>query len=387
MNILDYLATEFASFDEKPFNPVDSVILSQFCMVRMELIAPWDRTGNGPPFRASAQKPLGARAPRAVRRRAARRALFHPVLRLRSRPHQRNPGGACGQPTLPGSEHRALRKHVRRRRARPVRRHDVLPQKGVRLRGVPRHRPVVHRLAGRLRHGVPNARAGSGAGRPLPGSRRTPPAETPHGGRALQRRQPGAVRGTARQARRAGAHRARVRSRRTGIWRRRRQRQRIRHHRPARPQNRAAGISRGHAPGNPCRLHAARRAQHRSRHAAAQPVQLGGRRKRLRVRRPALGGRVVRPCRVVAVARRPRPQPDYTYIYCRLRSHPRIERPGRLRPDQRRASHHFAARGSRQEHRSRKPRCIAARPAPLANLMAQDTARSVASRFSPKPKA
>ncbi|WP_449316869.1 Mbeg1-like protein [Rubneribacter sp.] len=47
MNILDYLATEFASFDEKPFNPVDSVILSQFCMVRMELIAPmgsnWQR--------------------------------------------------------------------------------------------------------------------------------------------------------------------------------------------------------------------------------------------------------------------------------------------------------------------------------------------------------
>ena len=40
MNILDYLATEFASFEEKPFNPVDSVVLSQFCMVRAEGIVP-----------------------------------------------------------------------------------------------------------------------------------------------------------------------------------------------------------------------------------------------------------------------------------------------------------------------------------------------------------
>ncbi|WP_080800397.1 Mbeg1-like protein [Arabiibacter massiliensis] len=40
MNLLDYLATEFATFDEKPFNPVDSAILSQFCMVRAEGIVP-----------------------------------------------------------------------------------------------------------------------------------------------------------------------------------------------------------------------------------------------------------------------------------------------------------------------------------------------------------
>lgn len=41
MNILDYLATEFASFDEKPFNPVDSAVLSQFCMVRVDdFVAP-----------------------------------------------------------------------------------------------------------------------------------------------------------------------------------------------------------------------------------------------------------------------------------------------------------------------------------------------------------
>lgn len=40
MNILDYLATEFAPFEEKPFNPVDSAVLSQFCMVRAEGIVP-----------------------------------------------------------------------------------------------------------------------------------------------------------------------------------------------------------------------------------------------------------------------------------------------------------------------------------------------------------
>ena len=43
MNILDYLGTEFASFEEKPFNPVDSAALSQFCMVRAEGIVPQAR--------------------------------------------------------------------------------------------------------------------------------------------------------------------------------------------------------------------------------------------------------------------------------------------------------------------------------------------------------
>lgn len=46
MNILDYLATEFATFDEKPFNPVDSAALSQFCMVRAEGIVPALRERN-----------------------------------------------------------------------------------------------------------------------------------------------------------------------------------------------------------------------------------------------------------------------------------------------------------------------------------------------------
>ena len=52
--IMDYLATEFATFDEKPFSPVDSLVLSEFCMIRMEGIAPvaagWD-DGDGPAVR------------------------------------------------------------------------------------------------------------------------------------------------------------------------------------------------------------------------------------------------------------------------------------------------------------------------------------------------
>lgn len=40
MNILDYLEKEFSSFERKPFNVVDSAILSQFCMVRCEGLVP-----------------------------------------------------------------------------------------------------------------------------------------------------------------------------------------------------------------------------------------------------------------------------------------------------------------------------------------------------------
>lgn len=40
MNILDYLATEFATFEEKPFNEVDALVFSEICMVRFDDIAP-----------------------------------------------------------------------------------------------------------------------------------------------------------------------------------------------------------------------------------------------------------------------------------------------------------------------------------------------------------
>lgn len=40
MNILDYLATEFATFEEKPFNDVDALVLSEICMVRFDDIVP-----------------------------------------------------------------------------------------------------------------------------------------------------------------------------------------------------------------------------------------------------------------------------------------------------------------------------------------------------------
>lgn len=38
--IMDYLATEFATFDEVPFCAVDALVLSEFCMVRMECVLP-----------------------------------------------------------------------------------------------------------------------------------------------------------------------------------------------------------------------------------------------------------------------------------------------------------------------------------------------------------
>lgn len=38
--IMDYLAEEFATFDEVPFCAVDALVLSEFCMVRMERVLP-----------------------------------------------------------------------------------------------------------------------------------------------------------------------------------------------------------------------------------------------------------------------------------------------------------------------------------------------------------
>lgn len=38
--IMDYLATEFATFEEVPFCAVDALVLSEFCMVRMEKVLP-----------------------------------------------------------------------------------------------------------------------------------------------------------------------------------------------------------------------------------------------------------------------------------------------------------------------------------------------------------
>ena len=38
--IMDYLATEFATFEEVPFCAVDALVLSEFCMMRMEKILP-----------------------------------------------------------------------------------------------------------------------------------------------------------------------------------------------------------------------------------------------------------------------------------------------------------------------------------------------------------
>lgn len=41
MNILDYAEHEFHSFEDKPFNPLDSALLSQFCMIRCGGMVPF----------------------------------------------------------------------------------------------------------------------------------------------------------------------------------------------------------------------------------------------------------------------------------------------------------------------------------------------------------
>lgn len=40
MNILDYLDTELSTFEEKPFSPIDSLVLTQLCMTRVDDRAP-----------------------------------------------------------------------------------------------------------------------------------------------------------------------------------------------------------------------------------------------------------------------------------------------------------------------------------------------------------
>lgn len=50
-NIIEYLNTEFATFEEVPFGPVDSLILSEFCMVRLDGVLPaYDSATKGAPF-------------------------------------------------------------------------------------------------------------------------------------------------------------------------------------------------------------------------------------------------------------------------------------------------------------------------------------------------
>ena len=67
-NLLDYLATEFAAFDEKPFNPVDSAALSQLCMVCGKgIVAAWEEQ----PGRITAKRGIGAIAERVLPRRQA----------------------------------------------------------------------------------------------------------------------------------------------------------------------------------------------------------------------------------------------------------------------------------------------------------------------------
>lgn len=72
MNLFDYLDHELASFDEKPLNPVDSAILSQFCMVRSEGVAPEARSRRREGLLARPPLDRAADAWHALRARPAR---------------------------------------------------------------------------------------------------------------------------------------------------------------------------------------------------------------------------------------------------------------------------------------------------------------------------
>lgn len=65
--IMDYLATQFASFDEEPFCAVDALVLSEFCMVRMERVLPPMRPTETRIGRVAARLRAHAGARRGVR--------------------------------------------------------------------------------------------------------------------------------------------------------------------------------------------------------------------------------------------------------------------------------------------------------------------------------
>ena len=67
MDLLAYLAEEFDSFENEPFNPVDSAALSQFCMIRAEGIAPALPTQPAPSSLTQAIKQRFQHAPKPAR--------------------------------------------------------------------------------------------------------------------------------------------------------------------------------------------------------------------------------------------------------------------------------------------------------------------------------
>lgn len=88
MNLLDYLATEFAPFDEKPFNPVDSAVLSQFCMVRAEGVVPALRERSSFLDLGTIVENLLSPARSAVRFADALRAELYPSMFTGLDPHR-----------------------------------------------------------------------------------------------------------------------------------------------------------------------------------------------------------------------------------------------------------------------------------------------------------
>ena len=80
MNLFDYLERNTATFDERPFNPVDSAVLSQFCMVRVKGVAPDLRVNTDE--RLAARPKMDAVADRAYAR-SHRPAHFSDFLDVR----------------------------------------------------------------------------------------------------------------------------------------------------------------------------------------------------------------------------------------------------------------------------------------------------------------
>lgn len=71
-DILTYLETQLATFDEEPFNAVDSALLAQFCMARGEGIMPRVALGEEPPEEAKGEGAAHRRGPFAALRRRLR---------------------------------------------------------------------------------------------------------------------------------------------------------------------------------------------------------------------------------------------------------------------------------------------------------------------------
>ncbi|MEG0845034.1 MAG: Mbeg1-like protein [Raoultibacter sp.] len=78
--IIDYLETEFASFEEKPFNPVDSLVLCAFCMVDLAHIAAPLQENPARHSLGSLWKSLRSGVPKSIRFKDVPHAELYPTM-------------------------------------------------------------------------------------------------------------------------------------------------------------------------------------------------------------------------------------------------------------------------------------------------------------------